>query len=108
MDPQQTQQQTANAIAGMGFGIILVLVLFVLAIIAFYIFLHWRIFTKAGMAGPLSLLLLVPFGSIIVPCILAFGDWRVVPAPTASPYLPPSYPPPPPPLPPAYETPPQA
>jgi uncharacterized membrane protein YhaH (DUF805 family) len=105
MDPQT--QQNANALAGLGVGIILVIVLVVLAFVVFWVYLHWRIFTKAGMSGPLALLLLVPFGTLIVPCILAFGDWKVVPAPTASPYYPPSYPPPPPP-PTAFQPPPAA
>ena len=39
-------------------------------------------------------ILVYPLGFIIVACILAFGEWKVVPAPTASPYLPPVYPPP--------------
>lgn len=100
MDPQQTQH--------LGFAIIGVAIAIGLVIMAFLIFLFWRIFTKAGMSGALSLLLLLyPIGFLIVVCVLAFGEWKVVPlAATASPYLPPSYPPPPPP-PPAFQTPPQ-
>ncbi len=98
MDPNQITQMT-NAIAGMmGF-----FMLFGLAIIAFAIYLFWRIFTKAGLSGPLSLLILVPaIGWIIVTCILAFSDWRVIPLPPTygglQPYPPPppNYPPPPP------------
>jgi len=92
MDQQQAQQMAA--------GFLGIFLLIGLAVAAFLVFLLWRIFTKAGMAGALSLLLLVPFGPIIVLCILAFGEWKVIPAPQAA-YLPPSYPPPPPP-PPAY------
>jgi heme/copper-type cytochrome/quinol oxidase subunit 2 len=98
MDPQQ-QQQFAGAMAGfMG-------VFFLIGIVfaAFFIFLLWRIFTKAGLAGPLSLIAIFPgIGPIIVLCILAFSDWKVVPAPTQysglQPYPPPptNYPPPPP------------
>ncbi len=90
MDPQQ-QQQMVNAMMGfMG-----VFMLFGLAIIAFGIFLFWRIFTKAGLAGALSLLILIPaVGWIIVLCILAFSEWRVTPIPAAA-YYPPVYPPPP-------------
>jgi uncharacterized membrane protein YhaH (DUF805 family) len=97
MDPQQ-QQQFAGAIAGM-MG---VFALVGFAIIAFGIFLFWRIFTKAGLSGPLSLLILIPaVGWIIVVCILAFSEWRVTPI-AAAPYYPPIYPPPPPPAPPTY------
>jgi uncharacterized membrane protein YhaH (DUF805 family) len=71
--------------------------LFGLAIAAFGIFLFWRILTKAGLAGPLALLILIPgFGWIIVVCILAFSEWKVAPVQT-TPYYPPVYPPPPPP-----------
>jgi uncharacterized membrane protein YhaH (DUF805 family) len=90
MDPQQ-QQQFAGVMAGfMG-----VFALVFLAFAAFAIFLFWRIFTKAGLSGPLSLLILVPgVGWIIVVCILAFSEWRVVPAPSPYGGLQP-YPPPP-------------
>ena len=105
MDPDQINHMS-GAIAGMmGF-----FVLFGLAITAFFVFLFWRILTKAGLSGPLALLVLVPgIGPLIPVCILAFSDWRVVPAPNPygglQPYPPPptSYPPPPP----TY-TPPQA
>jgi uncharacterized membrane protein YhaH (DUF805 family) len=95
MDPDQINHMS-GAIAGMmGF-----FMLFGVAIAAFAIFLFWRILTKAGLAGPLALIILFPFiGWIIVVCILAFSDWRVVPAPNPygglQPYPPPptSYPP---------------
>ena len=98
MDPDQINHMS-GAIAGMmGF-----FMLFGVAIAAFAIFLFWRILTKAGLSGPLALLILVPaVGWIIVVCILAFSDWRVVPAPNygngLQPYPPPptNYPPPPP------------
>jgi MFS family permease len=96
-DTSDQQQQLGTMMGGIGAGIILVGVLFFLAIIAFFIFLYWRIFTKAGMSGPLALLLLVPFGPIIVLCILAFGQWKVVPIAETAPYYPPIQPPPPPP-----------
>jgi len=105
MDPDQINHMS-GAIAGMmGF-----FVLFGLAITAFFVFLFWRILTKAGLSGPLALLVLVPgIGPLIPVCILAFSDWRVVPAPNPYGGLQP-YPPPPtnyPPPPPTY-TPPQA
>jgi uncharacterized membrane protein YhaH (DUF805 family) len=99
--------QQAKAIGGMMAGMIGFFMLFGLAVLVFFVFLFWRIFVKAGFAGPLSLIVLFPgIGQVIALCILAFGDWRVVPVPTASPYLPPAYPPPPPP-PPSFQGPPQ-
>ena len=94
----QPSQAASTMLGGLGVGIIVFAVLFGLAIIAFFIFLFWRIFTKAGLAGPLALLvLLYPIGFLIVLCILAFAQWKVVPAPLAAPYYPPVPPPPPPP-----------
>jgi len=97
-DTSDQQQQAANILGGLGAGIIIAGLLFALAIFAFFVFIFWRILTKAGFAGPLALLLLIPgLGQLILLCILAFGEWKVVPAPVAAPYYPPVPPPPPPP-----------
>lgn len=93
MDPQQ-QQQMATAMAGFGAAILIVWVL----ILAFLVFLFWRIFAKAGMSGALGLIAIIPgFGFLICLCILAFSQWRVAPVPPGyaagmTPY-PPAYPP---------------
>ena len=78
MDPNQVNHM-AGAVAGMmGF-----FMLFGLTIVLFHVFVFWRIFTKAGLAGPLALIgLIPPIGWIIVLCILAFADWRVAPIPS--------------------------
>jgi uncharacterized membrane protein YhaH (DUF805 family) len=92
----QPSQTASNLMGGLGVGIILFAVLFGLAVLAFIIWLFWRILAKAGMSGALSLLILVPYlGALIVLCILAFGEWKVVPV--AAPYYPPLPPTPPPP-----------
>jgi hypothetical protein len=46
-------------------------------IIAAILFLYplWRIFSRAGLPAPLSLLVLLPLGQIIVALILAFARW---------------------------------
>jgi hypothetical protein len=89
MDQYQAQHLSA-AFAGM-FGILMFIGLI---FVAFVIFLFWRIFTKAGLAGPLSLLILLwPIGLIVDLCILAFATWNVVPAPPQYGTLPPNYPP---------------
>ena len=54
MDPNQLNHMS-GAIAGM-MGIFM---LFGLVIYAFFIFLFWRILTKAGLSGPLSLIILI-------------------------------------------------
>ena len=94
-DTTEQQQQVARAMAGFGIGFFVFFFVFIIAVMAFFIWMLWRIFTKAGMSGALSLLVLVPgVGGLIVLCILAFGTWKVVPAPvTYVAGLPPNYPP---------------
>ncbi len=93
MDPQQ-QQQAASLFAGLGIGAVLFGLLFALAIVVFFVYLVWRIFAKAGLPGPLALLWLVPgIGWIIALCILAFSEWKVVPATSTYASGLPAYPP---------------
>jgi hypothetical protein len=57
----------------------------------------WFICKKAGFSPWLSLLNIVPVGNLVLIYILAFADWKVVPAPQVGwtpPY--PQYPPQPP------------
>jgi hypothetical protein len=91
MDPQQ-QQNMAGMMAGFG----LIFLLISVVIYAILVFLFWRIFTKAGMAGPMALIAIIPgIGPLIVLCILAFGECKVVPVAAIAypPAYPPSYPP---------------
>ncbi len=98
MDPQQ--QQALNQMAGKGASILAFSLLLTLILSIFFVWLLWRIFTKAGMSGAMSLISLVPVvGPVIVLCILAFSDWNVVPvapgyAASNQPYPPANYPPP--------------
>ena len=89
MDPNQ-QQQLAGMMAGMGAAILIVW----LVMLAFFVFLFWRIFVKAGMSGALGLIALVPgFGWIICLCILAFSNWRAAAVPPGYAVSPTAYPP---------------
>ncbi len=97
MDPfqqQALQQHYTHIFAAM----MPFFVLFGLLIVAIYIIPLWRICTKAGLAGPLSLIALIPVvGKIVTLYIIAFSDWRVVPiapgyAPGAPMYPPAQYP----------------
>ena len=55
------------------------IMIFVVAMLAFQIWLFWRIFARAGYNGAMAFLVLVPaFGALIVMCILAFGNWPVL------------------------------
>ena len=58
--------------------VILIAMLVGLFVVALQIFCWWRIFTRTGSHGALSLLLLVPFGKVIVLLIAAFGNWPVL------------------------------
>ena len=40
---------------------------------------YWKIFSKAGFAGALSLLMLVPLVNLIVLYVIAFSEWKVKP-----------------------------
>ena len=63
----------AAAIAGLG----IVFFLFSLAIAIFFVYVWWRIFSKAGYSGAMSLLLLVPIANLVVILILSFGEWPI-------------------------------
>jgi hypothetical protein len=77
-------------------AIIPIIMLFVIAI---FMVPSWFICKKAGFSPWLSLLCIIPsVGTIVLLYVLAFADWKVVPAPLAA--YPPPYPPPPPPYPP--------
>lgn len=54
----------------------------------------WFIFKKAGFSSWLCLLMFIPIINLVLLYVLAFSEWRVVPAvPRALPYQPPYYPP---------------
>jgi hypothetical protein len=40
---------------------------------------YWRIFSKAGFAGALSLLMIVPLVNLIVLYVVAFSEWKIKP-----------------------------
>ena len=95
-DNQLSQEQIQRfAIAFM--AIIPLLILIAIAIVMIPC---WFILKKAGFTPWLSLLCLIPsIGVLVLLYVLAFAEWKVVPAPQLG--YPPPYPPPPqPPLPP--------
>jgi uncharacterized membrane protein YhaH (DUF805 family) len=66
------------AAAGVVATIMMVYGIVLLAVIAFTIWIYWRIFARAGFNGALSLLNLVPgVGNLICMLILAFGRWPI-------------------------------
>ena len=51
--------------------------LFALALLPLYVIAFWRIFSKAGFSGALSLLMLVPLVNVAVLCYVAFSKWNI-------------------------------
>ncbi|HVN70116.1 MAG TPA: hypothetical protein VMU38_10770 [Candidatus Binatia bacterium] len=71
---QNSQAAAAGLIATLG----LVYVVVIVAIVVFTVWVYWRIFTKAGYNGALSLLNLIPgVGPLICVIVLAFGRWPI-------------------------------
>lgn len=69
----------AAGVMALGCFVWAVIMVVALAIFAFQIYLFWRIFSKAGYSGAMSLLVLIPgLGTLIILCILAFGNWPVL------------------------------
>ena len=50
----------------------------ILIILAFVLFIWWRIFDKAGYGGAFGLLMIVPIANLVMLCVLAFGRWPVL------------------------------
>ncbi len=55
----------------------LVIFLIIIAIVVFSIWCYWRIAVKAGYAGPLSLLLLIPGANLVILILFAFSPWPI-------------------------------
>jgi hypothetical protein len=90
MDPQQAQQQAMHMMAVMFpmmmFGWLIMMTVLIIPL--------WQISKKAGLSGFLSLLTLIPgIGILIALYIIAFSQWRVIPAANLVSYPPPQYPP---------------
>lgn len=57
-------------------GAFLTIGVLILAFTAAFVWLFWRVFTKAGFNGALALLCLIPsVGWLVCMVILAFGEW---------------------------------
>jgi hypothetical protein len=91
--PNQPNMEQAQRIA---MAILAIMPFIILIGLAIVILPFWFICKKAGFSPWLSMLNIVPFGSLILCYVLAFADWKVVPvAPPV--FAPPgSYPPQPP------------
>lgn len=72
-DPAQVQK--------MAMAVLALMPLFILVGLAIVIVPFWFICKKAGFSSWLSLLNIIPLGGLILMYVLAFSEWKVVPAP---------------------------
>jgi RsiW-degrading membrane proteinase PrsW (M82 family) len=72
----ETSHQTTSNIMG-SLGMQELVILFVIAIMVALVGVlpFWFICKKAGLSPWLSLIMIVPFGALILPFVLAFIDW---------------------------------
>jgi hypothetical protein len=76
-------QQTPDPeqIRHIAMGFLAILPFFILVALAILILPFWFICKKAGFSPWLSMLNIVPLGNLILIYVLAFSDWKVMPAP---------------------------
>lgn len=55
--------------------IFFIIIPIVLLCISLKVIAFWKLCSRVGYAGPLGLLMLVPFGDIILPLFVAFAKW---------------------------------
>jgi hypothetical protein len=87
-------QPNAEQVQKLATAILAVMPLFILAALAIVITPMWFICKKSGFSPWLSLLNIIPLGGLILLYVLAFSDWKVVPAPQPAWQIPPFPPPP--------------
>jgi intracellular septation protein A len=87
LDPAQAQKMAMAVLAIMPILCIVGLAIVILP--------TWFICKKAGFSPWLSLLVIVPFGGLVLLYVLAFAEWKVVPVPQTAytPPMPPAFPP---------------
>jgi hypothetical protein len=71
-DPN-TSAAVGSLVAGMAATYFLV----ILCIVAVGLFVNWKIASKAGYNGALSLLMLLPFANFVVLLIFALSEWPI-------------------------------
>ena len=62
----------------LGLGMLVFVILAVLSVLIISILLWCKIFSKTGYHWAFGLLILIPFGNLVVILILAFSDWPVL------------------------------
>jgi hypothetical protein len=90
----QETQPDPEAVKGIIMAMVAIIPIIILVAIVIVMVPFWFILKKAGYSPWLSLICLIPsIGILVLLYVLAFSEWKVVPAPTAA-YPPqPPYPP---------------
>ena len=102
----QQDQPDSTQVMGIFAAIMAVYAIVILVALVAVIVPTWFICKKAGFSPWLSLLVILPLGGVVLLYVLAFAEWKVVPAPVQArtpqppyppqpPYTPPYTPPPP-------------
>ena len=68
---------TGTSVAALSAGLVLFILIVSLASIIFAIIIYWRIVSKAGYNGAMSLLLFIPIVNLIMIIIFAFSEWPI-------------------------------
>ncbi len=90
----QDNQPNQEMIQHMVMAMMAIIPIIIVITIAIVMIPCWFILKKAGFSPWLSMLCLIPsLGTLVLLYVLAFAEWKVIPAPMAS--YPPPYPPPP-------------
>ena len=53
--------------------------LMAILVLPIFVIPFWKIFSKAGFAGALSLLMIIPLVNLIVLYVVAFSEWKIKP-----------------------------
>ena len=69
------EQEAIAAIGGIVAALVILFIVLVCLVVKAIIW--WKIFAKAGYAGALGLLMLIPIVDIIMAFVLAFGQWPI-------------------------------
>jgi hypothetical protein len=88
-------QPDPDAIKHMAAVLLAIIPILIMVSLAIVLVPFWFICKKAGFTPWLTLLNVLPLGGIILWYVLAFAEWKVVPAPQHGWQQPPPYPPPP-------------
>jgi uncharacterized membrane protein YhaH (DUF805 family) len=70
-------QNSANAATALFAGVSVIVWIAFLALIVLTFVVNWRIVSKAGYSGALSLLLLIPLVGWIMMVVFAFSKWPI-------------------------------